>query len=352
MKFCPPARTIFQAIVMGPLVAAAFVLVVPASAQNLVGGTTSPSVVIDQSVLDQLGRTPNIADVLGTGRRAAPAALSPYGSGMLQFPVISGRGGTTTSGHIKLRPPTKKKARSTTRGTKRRTAPRRATTPKLPARAAATQQRPVASMRATPLQPPPPPKIAAVPSLKPVASAATKKAQQSTPPAAPSLPKSAATLAPRPPTAPDIPVAPKIAAPTTKAKSLPAPEIARSKTKIAALPSPASTPRQDKLGVGSSVRVGFDTGSAKLNSPAETGLKKVADALKADSALRIQLLAYAGGTSNSASQARRLSLSRALAARSSLINQGVRSARIDVRALGNKSEGGPADRIDIIVTKR
>ena len=100
------------------------------------------------------------------------------------------------------------------------------------------------------------------------------------------------------------------------------------------------------------MRVGFDTGSAKLNSPAETGLKKVADALKADSALRIQLLAYAGGTSNSASQARRLSLSRALAARSSLINQGVRSARIDVRALGNKSEGGPADRIDIIVTKR
>jgi outer membrane protein OmpA-like peptidoglycan-associated protein len=71
-----------------------------------------------------------------------------------------------------------------------------------------------------------------------------------------------------------------------------------------------------------------------------------------DQALRIQLLAYAGQASDSASQARRLSLSRALAARSQLIEQGVRSTRIDVRALGNKSAGGPTDRIDIIVSKR
>ena len=107
-----------------------------------------------------------------------------------------------------------------------------------------------------------------------------------------------------------------------------------------------------KLGVGSSVRVGFTPGSTKLDSPAEENLKKIAGALQEDEALRIQLLAYAGATSDSASQARRLSLSRALAARSSLISQGVKSARIDVRALGNKSEGGPPDRIDIIVTKR
>jgi len=316
-------------MVIGPLVATALVLLAPASAQNIVGGTTSPSVFVDQSVLNQLGRTPNVADVLGTGRLDVPTALSPYANNTLQFPVISGRGGTTPSGHIKLRPPKKKAARSTTRRTSRRTATRRATTPKLPARTAATQQRPAASMRATPLQPPPPPKMAAVPSL----------------------PKFAGTVAPRPPAAPVIPVAPEISAPPQRVKPLPAPKIARGKTKIASLPSPASLLRQGKLGVGSTVRVGFTAGSAKLKSPAEADLKKVADALKADSALRIQLLAYAGGTSDSASQARRLSLSRALAARLSLINQGVRSTRIDVRALGNKSEGGPADRIDIIVTK-
>ncbi len=74
--------------------------------------------------------------------------------------------------------------------------------------------------------------------------------------------------------------------------------------------------------------------------------------MKTDEALRVQLLAYASAQSGSVSQARRLSLSRALAARSSLIDKGVKSTRIDVRALGNKSESGPADRIDIIVTRR
>ena len=355
MTFCPPSRTIFQAIVMGPLLATALALLTPVSAQNILGGTTSPSVVVDQSVLDQLGRTPNVADVLGSGRLDAPAAMSPYANIPLQFPVISGRGGTVTSGHIKLRPPKTKKARSTTRRTKKRTATRRVPTPKLSARTAATQRKPAPSMRATPLQPPPPPKMAAMPTLKPVASAPALKARRSaapTQPTAPSPPKSAGIPAPLPPAVPDIPVAPKISAPPQKVKSLPAPKIVRSKTKVASLPSPASTSRQGKLGVGSSVRVGFGIGSAKLDSPAEADLKKIADALKADSALRIQLLAYAGGTGNSASQARRLSLSRALAARSSLINQGVRSSRIDVRALGNKSGGGPADRIDIILTKR
>jgi hypothetical protein len=363
MIFRPPTRSRLHAIVMGPLVATAFVLLAPASAQNIVGGTTSPSVIVDQGVLDQLGRTPNVADVLGNGRPDAPATLSPYANNTLQFPVISRRNGTAPSGHIKLRPPTKKKARSTRRKTtrstprktKRRTATRRATTPKLPARTAATRKMSAPSMKATPLQPPPAPKMAAVPNLKPVTSAPAVKSRRSTAPTrptAPSLPKSAGTLAPRPPAAPDIPIAPKISAPTPRGKSLPATKIARSKTKVASLPSPASRSHQGKLGVGSSVRVGFATGSAKLNSPAEADLKKVADALKADLALRIQLLAYAGGTTNSASQARRLSLSRALAARSSLINQGVKSARIDVRALGNQSEGGPADRIDIIVTKR
>ena len=74
--------------------------------------------------------------------------------------------------------------------------------------------------------------------------------------------------------------------------------------------------------------------------------------MSGDDRLRLQLLAYASGASRSASRARRLSLSRALAARSYLIKEGVRSTRIDVRALGNKTQGGPPDRIDLIVTKR
>jgi len=45
---------------------------------------------------------------------------------------------------------------------------------------------------------------------------------------------------------------------------------------------------------------------------------------------------------------RRLSLSRALAVRAFLIDQGVRSTRLDVRALGDKTGDGPADRVDIV----
>ena len=99
-------------------------------------------------------------------------------------------------------------------------------------------------------------------------------------------------------------------------------------------------------------RIQFPAGSAKLGSGATSELGNIAKAMAGDRALRVQLLAYAGQAGDSASQARRLSLSRALAARSKLIEQGIRSTRIDVRALGNKSAGGPADRVDIIVTKR
>jgi len=63
----------------------------------------------------------------------------------------------------------------------------------------------------------------------------------------------------------------------------------------------------------------------------------------------VQLLAYAEGSADTASQARRLSLSRALAVRAYLIDLGVRSTRMDVRALGPKTDDGPADRVDVVV---
>ena len=111
---------------------------------------------------------------------------------------------------------------------------------------------------------------------------------------------------------------------------------------VAALPSATE----------SSVRVSFQTGQSKLPSTAETNLKKLADNLRAHADNRVQLLAYAGGESLTASKARRLSLSRALAVRSYLIGQGVRSTRIDVRALGNKTTEEPFDRVDVQVSPR
>ncbi len=60
-------------------------------------------------------------------------------------------------------------------------------------------------------------------------------------------------------------------------------------------------------------------------------------------------MAYAAGEDLSSSKARRISLSRALSVRSYLIEKGVRSTRIDVRALGDKAEGDQKNRVDVIM---
>ena len=62
-------------------------------------------------------------------------------------------------------------------------------------------------------------------------------------------------------------------------------------------------------------------------------------------AARVQLMAYGGA--DKGSDARRLSLKRALAIRQVLIEDGVPSERIDVRAMGGADDGGPSDRVDV-----
>ena len=104
--------------------------------------------------------------------------------------------------------------------------------------------------------------------------------------------------------------------------------------------------------MGSSRRVLFPPGSARLAEDAQATLKRISTALKKNSALRLQLKAYARGTSQNASQARRLSLSRALAVRADLMKQGVRPTRIDVQAFGNKVADGPPNRVDLLVRAR
>ena len=63
---------------------------------------------------------------------------------------------------------------------------------------------------------------------------------------------------------------------------------------------------------------------------------------------RLQIRAYAASTvSDGGSGARRLSLTRALAVRQYLIDKGIRSTRIDVRALGAPTDGSAADRVEV-----
>lgn len=116
---------------------------------------------------------------------------------------------------------------------------------------------------------------------------------------------------------------------------------------VASLPSASQT-----LSDGDSLRIVFDADSSKLPKSARDSLLDMSTKMSGNETLRLQLLAYAGTADTSASAARRLSLSRALAVRSFLIENGVRSTRIDVRALGNKSSDAVSERVDITVIER
>jgi len=64
---------------------------------------------------------------------------------------------------------------------------------------------------------------------------------------------------------------------------------------------------------------------------------------------RVELMAFGGTKGDKGSDARRLSLKRALAIRQLLIDAGVSSARIDVHAQGGVDDSGPTDRVDVYI---
>jgi outer membrane protein OmpA-like peptidoglycan-associated protein len=103
---------------------------------------------------------------------------------------------------------------------------------------------------------------------------------------------------------------------------------------------------------GEDIRILFQPDDDALTAQDESVLRGLAGRLEAEPDRRIQLRAYASSEGTSASDARRLALSRALAVRAFLIENNVRSTRIDVRALGDKAESGPLDRIDIVLVER
>ncbi|MDE2181901.1 MAG: OmpA family protein [Alphaproteobacteria bacterium] len=71
------------------------------------------------------------------------------------------------------------------------------------------------------------------------------------------------------------------------------------------------------------------------------------DLMNADA--RVQLMAYGGPRGEKSSDTRRLSLKRALVVRQLLIDDGVPSERIDVRAMGGVEDDGPTDRVDVFL---
>ena len=148
----------------------------------------------------------------------------------------------------------------------------------------------------------------------------------------------------RPPEAPSLA---KVAPPKQLA---PTPEKVTGKAKGETNPNPVQQASKPPESPGQqTANVAFATGASVLTPAAKKNLASISARMQSNAAMRLQLMAYAGEAKLSPSKARRLSLARALAVRSYLIKQGIRSTRIDVRALGNKvSPGGPS-RVDLRV---
>jgi len=93
--------------------------------------------------------------------------------------------------------------------------------------------------------------------------------------------------------------------------------------------------------------IAFVHSSENIDSSGVQQLDKLAGILRANSGVRITLTAYADAGGSTPREARRLSLTRALAIRDYLTSRGISSSRIDVRALGANVPSGDADRVDI-----
>ena len=145
----------------------------------------------------------------------------------------------------------------------------------------------------------------------------------------------------RPPAAPKIPPPPSNAKKNVKSLEARQSEAKPKENQQASLPTPARS--SDPLNIM------FTLGSSALTIAARKNLDRIAAKLNSNESIRMQLMAYAGERKMSASKARRLSLSRALAVRSYLIKNGIRGTRIDVRALGNKIPSGLPNKVHLRV---
>ena len=100
---------------------------------------------------------------------------------------------------------------------------------------------------------------------------------------------------------------------------------------------------------GAGLRVTFGAGQADLSPASAAAIKNIVQSAPAGDSASFNVLAYAAGTPEDPSTARRLSLARALAVRSALMADGIASSRIYVRALGATGGDEAPDRVDLAV---
>lgn len=105
------------------------------------------------------------------------------------------------------------------------------------------------------------------------------------------------------------------------------------------------------LPIGDGFRMMFPGDRTALSETAEQLLDIVVDRMGEQPGLRLRVLAYAGGSPETAPRSRLLSLERALAVQDYLSDRGVRVSRIDLRAMGNSYVDGPPERVDLLLTE-
>jgi outer membrane protein OmpA-like peptidoglycan-associated protein len=312
----------------------------PALAQQTtyIGGSGSPNVQVDLSVLDSLGTIPNIAEShrLGLAGLAARAGVVQSRTKQMRTrpaPPLPSRRNLSAAQSMATRQMTAAVVRP---AVTTMPAPRIANVaPNIPSATAALAPVP-AKMRA--------------PAPKATAPATVARAKITPKKSAPKIaaPKIAAPKKQAPIRLASLPKA--TSTPTRELKAPPAPKAAAPTPPSVKAPSakPLSAKSQGML----SVSVGFDVGVIKLTDGAQSELERVITTLSKNEDLRVRLHAFAKTPDGNKNAARRLSLSRALAVRSYLMDKGIRSTRMDVRALGNQSDGAAADRVDVTVVKR
>lgn len=208
--------------------------------------------------------------------------------------------------------------------------------------------------------PPPPPTLVAPPSPSPKiapAPAATPTPSAPAPKPAPVETPAPATTAPPepapPPAAklPPVPTPPQPAEPTLTPPPAPVlqpPE----QPQIATLPPDSRdttppAPTVEPLARPDVLKILYPEGTMEVPEAAKPDLDRLAAWLRQNPNVRLNIVGYASDPAEGGNQARRIALYRTLAVRKYLVDNGVLSTRMNVRALGDKTDELPRDRVEI-----
>lgn len=208
----------------------------------------------------------------------------------------------------------------------------------------------------------PPPEAPVVAEAEPAAQADTTPPPEPVAPPPPPAPKAVKAAPKVAKAAPVAPISPpqEMAAPSGPDAAIP---FSMDSGTAAYAPPPASVKHgkaervasaepQQSAQDGKHIRIIFTAGATEPTPETAASVASVASNLNASlraGSDRVLLQAYGGTTGDKSSDSRRLCLKRALSVRQLLIDAGIPSDRIDVRAMGGASVGDPPDRVDLII---